>query len=940
MRRLLSLFLLLAWVLPAQALFHWMTGRPSPEGEWHTLASEHFAVHYPAGLDSTARRCLDTAEMIYSPVCGQLGLEPDFVTQIAITDADRIVNGFAFPQHMAIWVHQNDYAERFSQNRDWLRQVIAHEFQHVLTFHALRDWRGQMGLLLSGVPAWWMEGLAEYYTENWNVLRSDADLRAETLDRRLARSDPHDAGYARVLYLAWRDGDSTLVQITRWRDKRFRTHSFKKAFRAVTGQSLASFNEEWLRTMNALYNAELAAGEQAEEIGERLRLPIRHVRWLELAADSSAWFVIGRRGSREAENALYRVACDSTQQVELLAEGQLSGRGALLDGGLVFDRRAFDRGGRYSSDLYYKDFGKGEVRRITRDGASDDPAASANGALAWIREKDGRSLLMLRDSLQGPERVLWDPGPGWQLLRPRFSPDGRRIALAVDDAEQLKDIVVVDCAGGTFRRLQRDPRDDRRPVWITDSLLVFTAFDAYRANLERVSLSGERSQVVTRSGEGLFSETRTGERALVASLLDSAGVSRLLRLDALRTPRPVHDAIAPRWKAWREGMPDVLVPDHAPPRAKILRREAYSPWNLRPQMLTLLPWPIGVVGVGVFIDPLARNTVALSAGGGHPDFMDPGATFSWQHRKPWGTLSAEAVYNWEPEVVLEDGELLTRQGSSLGIGLGRLFSLHPYPRLFAKARLGLRLSSHERVYAPGPVWQPPQKERTGELALRLLLREAPREREALSWPSRGQGLLLGAGLHRSWILGDEDLEFLRAEVYRLQPLGGLRLLASARLDWMRADAGNWRAQGLGPDPLLQPQLERWLPFGAALPPGFGSQLRGLDRTLLGDQVLKGTLELRYTLGKPRLFRVAGLGNGRLSLAPYADLARVSRRDRQQPGLAAEGLWTSGIEAQVDLRLGQTFLFALGLGYGGEKLDWIEEDGGGRWYGRFHLGRPF
>ncbi len=214
----LLVLLLLGAFRPAAALFHLFTGENHGELRWHTLESTHFRVHYPEGLEATARDCAAVAEQAWGPVTRQLGVEPRHRTEFAITDTDQIVNGFAFPRHMAVWVHQNDYVLHFSQNRDWLRQVIAHEFQHVVTFEALRDWRGMLGLGLSGTPGWWLEGLAEYYTENWNVLRADRSVRAECLDRRLEGSDPHDAGYSRVLYLAWRDGDSTLVKICRWRD--------------------------------------------------------------------------------------------------------------------------------------------------------------------------------------------------------------------------------------------------------------------------------------------------------------------------------------------------------------------------------------------------------------------------------------------------------------------------------------------------------------------------------------------------------------------------------------------------------------------------------------------------------------------------------------------------------------------------------------------------
>ena len=101
---------------------------------------------------------------------------------IVLSDEDQIVNGFALPGKMFIWVNVNDYARWVSGAEPWLRTVISHEFQHDAWFEAGSDWTGLLGL--AGTPSWFIEGMAEYETEKWGTFRSDMRVREKILENR------------------------------------------------------------------------------------------------------------------------------------------------------------------------------------------------------------------------------------------------------------------------------------------------------------------------------------------------------------------------------------------------------------------------------------------------------------------------------------------------------------------------------------------------------------------------------------------------------------------------------------------------------------------------------------------------------------------------------------------------------------------------------------
>lgn len=948
----LILLVSLFWAMPARGMLHLVTGANHPELEWRTLTTEHFNIHYHQGLEDEARACAGVAEQVFGPITRQLGVEPPRRTELAITSVDEMVNGFAFQDRIAVWVGQNESMRHFPGGREWRHLVIAHEFQHTVTFAALRDWRGTLGLGLSGTPAWWMEGLAEYYTEAWSASRSDQALRRLTLDQRLADGDPHDVGYAKVLYLAWRDGDSTLARITRWRHPLWRTHDFRRAFKAVTGQRLKAFEAEWRRVMNAVYHAELALAEPTDELGLRLRLPLARVSWYSLLPDSSAWIALGRDSLSRLDLALYRIPCDSAARVERLAEGGLLGRAALSADGrrVVLDRRALDRHGSRGADLWSLDLAGGGLERLTRDGRSRDPALASDGALAWVATREGRHCLMLREPGRD-DRVLWNPGPDWELTGPAFAPDGQALVVAADDAEARRALHLVARDTGVARALPPAHADERDPVWVADSLILTTANADDRPNLFARDLSGAAWRV-SDGAEGLWcvGAARPGIPLLAAMAPDSAGRSRPLLVDparrADRTPLPLQ----PRYTAWRRQAPEIRVPawDRDAPAA-VLDDRPYQALALRPLVAAALPLPRGGVALLALADPLMKNTLTLLGGWSAPPGSGPAAPFALASLANAGTAWNIALTSgWRTGygLTLRDGRLRAVNASFAAATLGRTLSWDQSPYASLTTALGARLEDSwwEKDDAASTPWDPLDS-RSGQLALLLTWRLLPPEREGFWWPRRAAGLQGGLSLARPWIYGGEHLDWWQARGYWMQPtpLSVLRLFTSARVDLLTGRRETWRTLGLGADPLLDPAdlAVAGLVGTAGLPTGPLSHLRALGRDLAGDRAAQGTLELRLALLRPSLFQVLSVSSARVDLAPFVDAGRVGDRGRLAGGpQAAEWLWTTGVETQVGVRVGKATIAALGLGWGGEGLDWLRDGRERRGFWRLHVGRPF
>ena len=104
-----------------------------PELEWLSFETAHFKIHYHQGAEWTARRTAEVAETIYGPITEFYQFEPSEKTALVIRDTDDISNGasYYYDNKIEIWATPLDFP--FRGNHDWLRDVITHEFTHIVS---------------------------------------------------------------------------------------------------------------------------------------------------------------------------------------------------------------------------------------------------------------------------------------------------------------------------------------------------------------------------------------------------------------------------------------------------------------------------------------------------------------------------------------------------------------------------------------------------------------------------------------------------------------------------------------------------------------------------------------------------------------------------------------------------------------------------------------
>jgi Tol biopolymer transport system component len=321
MRKLLALLLFVWGIGVALAENH-------PELEWQVLETEHFHILYHQGLEGAASRVAEIAETGYGPITELYAYEPDSRVRIVLKDFDDYANGAAFyyQDSIEIWTTALEHDYELRGTSDWLRNVVTHEFTHIISLGAARKAPQRMPALylqffgyqreknrpdiLTGypdvlasypvmttmVPMWFAEGVAQYMAEGvhndrWDSHR-DMILRAGVLDGTALSFDGmgvfgkcgfgneyvYDHGYGLVIYIAQTYGEEKIAELAR-EASNWTSLTFDQAIRQTLGVSSEELYADWIASMRLDYErqieelGELREGEGVVDLGYSNRAP-------------------------------------------------------------------------------------------------------------------------------------------------------------------------------------------------------------------------------------------------------------------------------------------------------------------------------------------------------------------------------------------------------------------------------------------------------------------------------------------------------------------------------------------------------------------------------------------------------------------------------------------------------------------------------------------
>ena len=718
--------------------------QPAPYHRYRTLATPHFRVHVAAGLEREGRVAAAAAEHAYAQLARVLH-EPRGPIDIVVSDDADYSNGFATPfptNRIVVFATPPVENRALRLNPDWLAIVLTHELTHIFQLDRTRGiWSlaqhvfGRAPFLFPNAygPSWISEGLAVYFeshlTSGGRLREAEHSMLARAAAREglLPRLDQLSGGTSRfpggeiayaygslfLDYLGRTYGDSAIRAFVDAQSAQLIPFTLDRAAREGFGVSFSDAFHAWRDSVTRTAGANVPPLPGWRELTTR-GYYASSPRWL----DDSTLVYTGTDG-RET-NAAYALTTSGRRM--RLGRRDASGANDVLSGGqLLFAQLDFTAPDQLRSDLYVAS-PDGDVRRLTHGARLVQPDAAANGTIVAVQLAPARASLVLLDPNGNLLRVLRAAGPDETWSEPRWSPDGRRIAVSHRRHGGTFTIEVITPDAPGYVEIARSRAELSSPSWSPDGeRILYTSEESGSPQLV-VASAGWR---VLRDEGGvalLTPELSPSGRLLAATTLRADGYHVGVAPAAIaepNAPAPARvdtstiapadtEALAPGeftpYSAWRTALPHYWYPLIEPGAASdtrlgittsgadVLDRWLYSAYAAVPTSGRFAVAGLALryaglrrpyldvslyqdwTSLGVVTD---RNDAVLGEALKRTRDASVAATFVQQHVRTYSSFSAGAGTEWRSFATTPE-PLLAQLDSTFHRG-------YTFPRLFAGA---------------------------------------------------------------------------------------------------------------------------------------------------------------------------------------------------------------------------------------------------------------
>jgi len=481
-----------------------------PALRFRMLRTDHFVVYFHQGEDRLAGRLALIVEETWITLRQAFGRTPPRMTHVVLVDQWEQANGYATPLPRntvvisAAWPEGVDF---IGDTEDWLRMVFTHEFAHIVHLDRSEGWARAVRTVLGRdaiafpnlyLPIWQIEGLATYEESAVTgagrlhagdfraIVREDARLGAlQPLDRVNGGLTDWPSGlgaYAYGLdfhqYLADRFGPSSLGRLADETSRRvpyLTSGAFKRVFNASLGTLWKDFESTLAASSTpAARDPQITRVTQHGFVASGPRFDRFDRNSLVYTAQTPHGFP-----------ALNRVRLDGTppDQITRRYFGETTALGADT---IYFDQQEYRRNVGLYSDLYAMSRAGRHVTKITSEARLLDPDLSPDGTtIVCVQQKLGQRDLVLvgipssnvGSGFSRTYRITTlVSAPDTQFNAPRWSPDGRTIAVERHRPGELSQVVLVDVASKAIRALAWSGQARMTtPTWRPDGRAVLLA---------------------------------------------------------------------------------------------------------------------------------------------------------------------------------------------------------------------------------------------------------------------------------------------------------------------------------------------------------------------------------------------------------------------------------------------------------------------------------
>ena len=556
-----------------------------PELDWYTIKGKHVEVHFHEGAERTAQVVLKIADEIWDPICSLYDYQPDKVHYI-IKDIDDYSNGatYFFDNKIEIWTSALDFDLRGAHN--WLRNVISHEFTHMVQIQAAmklnrsvpalflqvlmyEDERrpdilyGFPNVVISyplatiNVPAWFAEGTAQYMRkeldyDNWDSHR-DMILRSYALDNNmltwnemgvfgktsLGNESVYNSGFALTRYIAQKYGEDKLRDVTKALGK-FGNFTVDAAFKDVLGKDGNEIYDEWSSFLKTDYKnrsekilSNLVTGEQIAKDGFGNFYPI-------FSKDGKKVYYISNKSSDYFGPAgIYEYDLETKKEKSIV--GGVRSTFSFIPGQnkIIYAKITEDNKNWYNvHDLFVYDLSTEDDTRLTHNLRANNPSVSNDGKkIVFIYQKDGTTNLGMVDIDGKNFKRLTFFENGEQVYNPKFSPDDSYIIFDYSYAN-TRDIAKVKSEGGNIEFIIATNKDERNPTFDKNGNIIYSSDETGIYNIYSIDPSSKNKKQLTNVLGGAFMAEVSDNGDLLYSGYTSTGY-KIFKIDQPEQPKVI-----------------------------------------------------------------------------------------------------------------------------------------------------------------------------------------------------------------------------------------------------------------------------------------------------------------------------------------------------------------------------------------------------------------
>jgi hypothetical protein len=484
-----------------------------PDLTWRTLSTEHFDLHFHQGIEALADEYAGLVEGVFDEMTAEVAWTPRQRIQVVLVDRTDDANGFASSvpyNFITLYVTAPTGDTSLSLYEDWNRTIFTHELTHVLhldTNHGLvraaRHVVGKVAASNQVSPAWMVEGFATFqetrHTTGGRGRGAVPDMILRTsvvedtfpplgnLDGFQPRSPSGNLRYLFGQDLIQHVADHAGADVwTTWVHTygSWWTPGFFLPSKRVFGQPLTRWYREWREDVTAKYRA------QADEVRARGETVVRVVSGEREPTNrrpspSCASPVFSPDGEHlvwscydpRTGSALWMADGDGSAPVKLLQDfgaGNVTWRSDSQ--AFVYSAAHVVNQFDYWDDVYLFDVRSKSVGALTTGARARDPVFSPDGSRLLVVTNRAQNNALEVLTVDGQRKKLATFDDHTQLETPRFSPDGRAVALSVWRAGR-RDLWLWSPEGEPLRQLTADVAIDTEPAWSADGRWLYFSSD-------------------------------------------------------------------------------------------------------------------------------------------------------------------------------------------------------------------------------------------------------------------------------------------------------------------------------------------------------------------------------------------------------------------------------------------------------------------------------